>query len=440
MLKGLTLIFGLVGCLIACSGEEFKGASSAKEPVVSDAGGTGRAGDNDTNQGPNKLNAEDILGQAATDSDTAIAEGGVKRFDFDNLQESASNAGGDQAQTQAGTNGTGPGSTTNQPSEPIELSQKDPNNFIIDFGCKADGQKVFPTFSGGKDTLIAIEGEYCPDQSAFDFSLNVTFVIDRSGSMDRHDNDCKRFDAMASMVDKLKSTKKTTDQVNVSVVNFNGDAEIILTATDINLFDPVSVKSEVCSDSGSTNYEDALLKAQEALGADAKRKVVYFISDGLPTESNSSSNDDKAREAGIMQATALRNAGATLYSLFLAPGGNDVDEAANYIVQMTGNKQNVRLVTDAEQLLKGILEFDNPVENLTVQDIQAQLKNVSLPTRPFELASLNKISEARWKFVTKPVKPIGRVGEAVENQIHVQINADIDGQTTIFRTFYFELQ
>ncbi|NDH20768.1 MAG: 50S ribosomal protein L13 [Rhodobacteraceae bacterium] len=40
-----------------------------------------------------------------------------------------------------------------------------------------------------------------------------------------------------------------------------------------------------------------------------------------------------------MQATALRNAGATLYSLFLAPGGNDVDEAANYIVQMTGNKR-----------------------------------------------------------------------------------------------------
>jgi Mg-chelatase subunit ChlD len=115
--------------------------------------------------------------------------------------------------------------------------------------------------------------------------LDIVLVIDNSGSISGQNIENKDYlpdvkDALISFVDSF-SGKSTL----FSVTTFNNKADPIIPGFTDNL-EEVKTKIGSIRGGGSTNWQDALIKAKESLGSTSNRPsnpdLVIFFSDGLP--------------------------------------------------------------------------------------------------------------------------------------------------------------
>ncbi|MEI2702824.1 MAG: vWA domain-containing protein [Baekduia sp.] len=131
--------------------------------------------------------------------------------------------------------------------------------------------------------------------------LGVVFVIDDSGSMLSNDPDKLRGSAVGVGVDQLP------DGSVAAVTKFSTDASVISAPTLIDANGRNTIKQATAAglaSSGSTDYADglAIAKTQLDLMTDADKKVVVFMSDGVPN-------------SGFDAATAVPALGVPIYTV-----------------------------------------------------------------------------------------------------------------------------
>ena len=133
-------------------------------------------------------------------------------------------------------------------------------------------------------------------------SYNISFVLDKSGSMGKSYSTAK--EAVASYIKKLWDDIQNTDAIiNIQVVKFSSSVEKSnnntftldksTTYKELQAFLNAHVTNND-SANGGTNYEDALLKAESWFNSKEENGFanrLYFISDGEPNRSNSGGKD-----------------------------------------------------------------------------------------------------------------------------------------------------
>lgn len=147
--------------------------------------------------------------------------------------------------------------------------------------------------------------------------LDIALVIDNSGSINGQNSENKDYlpemkAALISFVESF-SGKSTL----FSVTTFNNTADPIIPAFTDNLED-VTTKIGSIRGGGSTNWQDALIKAKETLDSASNRPsnpdLIIFSSDGLPNTIGSGSNinrftDGEARaiDPAVIVADAIKS-------------------------------------------------------------------------------------------------------------------------------------
>ena len=133
-------------------------------------------------------------------------------------------------------------------------------------------------------------------------SYNISFVLDKSGSMGSSYSTAKK--AVANYIEKLWDNIQNTDAIiNIQVVKFSSSVEKgdnntftldkSTTYKELQAFLSAHVTNNDRA-SGGTNYEDALLKAESWFNSKEENGFanrLYFISDGEPNRSNSGGKD-----------------------------------------------------------------------------------------------------------------------------------------------------
>lgn len=306
--------------------------------------------------------------------------------------------------------------------------------------------------SGGLSTTVSLEGEFCGlPAKVSGGSLNVFFVIDMSGSMTLSDpvsgGSCGRLNAMRALLDKLGQTAKSGIDIKVGLGIFGNDAQVGIPLSPIDQVQTRLTRDSVCrNDAGGTNYEAALTTAKEAIENTSGQKIVYFISDGLPSVSSQSrrvggglgagGDVNQIYEAGIKAAEALRAVpGAILDVVYLDSAaarsqaeqivGSVVEDPASYVEKIAGSKDRVRLVTSAAELANQIITFDNPTEvSLNTDSVQGTITAGGYGSQEVKLRSITKDPSRPgiWLFVTDPFKLYGKSGVAVDNEVTLTVN------------------
>ena len=169
-------------------------------------------------------------------------------------------------------------------------------------------------------------------------SYNISFVLDKSGSMGKSYSTAK--EAVASYIKKLWNDIQNTDAIiNIQVVKFSSSVEKgnnntftldkSTTYKELQAFLNAHVTNND-SANGGTNYEDALLKAESWFNSKEENGFanrLYFISDGEPNRSNSGGKD----HVGNAEVVYDRIVGDSAHPVdvhaigILGNGANDLD-------------------------------------------------------------------------------------------------------------------
>lgn len=263
-------------------------------------------------------------------------------------------------------------------AHPAEVIEK-----TISLSCDSDApvQKIE---LDARDTLkLTLRGEFCPAASN---DLTVLFVLDASASMGKHyestssalnsGNDprqgdsCGRLAAVSAVVAKLK-TDSATVNTNVGLITFAGGVvstvslqttEDFIAAMTVDMAcnfvsqgervgyhpqNPGAIRAKV---SASTNYASALDAATDMVGGVDGRKVIYFVSDGMPT-----SGGANPAAAGVAAGQRLRGlTDTTVNGLLLGQSGA---AAKSVMTAVVGGASRVRLAGNASELAAEITKF-----------------------------------------------------------------------------------
>lgn len=234
-------------------------------------------------------------------------------------------------------------------------------------------------------TNVKLDGTVCVNPAPGEVTdATVLFVIDISGSMQANDpiinGTCSRYTATQAIINKVKATLPPNDplaasKVKMGLVTFDENANVNQVPITLNQFENAlpGLTNAICAQNGNTNYEAALLNAKRQLEFSTEAsKTVYFISDGLPTRNNANKDlaqidpnqIDAINQSGVQAALSLRQLdNVVLNAVFLQPVPNifqqfDPQEAQNYLNQITGNAQQVRLAANADDLADQIVELE----------------------------------------------------------------------------------
>jgi uncharacterized protein YegL len=375
----------LTACSAACSSSDFAGtARKASEPAISTKakpaeGGTGTA----PGSGPSDVN------QGGTD-------------------------------VTPGTDGATPAAT---PNPTITIANGE--TAAITHTCK-DGVPQTYELKGAGDH-VTVEGELCP--RAFG-KLSVLFVVDFSGSMKDSDPrsalqlfSCGRAAAATRILDQLKKDMRSGDDVEVGFVSFGDDAKVESALRPIKSFS-ANTFNFCGAANGATNYKRAFEVAQGEIASAGGDKVVYFISDGLPTLGGNGPGDENDasgvhKAAGLQAAQALIAAvpGVTLNAVFLGDGSGANASAQAYLGQITGDAARVKVAADASKLADSIVALSVPKIELNASGVTAELRSAGYPNAPVSLASFvaDPAKPGAWRFKTAPFSVYEASGTSVDN-------------------------
>ena len=132
-------------------------------------------------------------------------------------------------------------------------------------------------------------------------------------------------------------------------------------------------------------------------------------------------------DAGRAAAEGLRGlTDLTLNTIFLGTAGDQGGlgsagyDAQTYLEEITGDKDRVRLVTNAEDLAAEIVKFDTPeAVSLDKDSVSASVKASAFGKSDIKLSSLEQdpTREGVWTFVTEPFALFASKKKPVENEV-----------------------
>jgi hypothetical protein len=365
----LFLAAGVIG-LSACNDSGFKG--SAKDPA---ADGMGNA----TPETP-RLEQPGWIGPKAKNE---------FRKAFDEASVGQDGSGGPGGPGGPGGSGGSGGPNGSTPSLADELLNGVDGLLWVPCGASASKLTEFTAdFAGKKGARVRLSGEFCPETKAE--QITILFVIDHSGSMEGvgapltdGPNDktsggtCGRLRASELLVKKYAALKDT--KVKAGVVNFSSTANIEVPVGDLDDLQNRLNESTFCGldkNGGFTNYKDALSNAEKALEGIDGPKIVYFITDGSPTFVNGRRDGPEAARLGLEAARELRKLDdLSLNALFVGFRGNKAENPRAYLEQITGSPESVRVVADAEDLVKAAASLGVGGVKLSKADTRVVLQN-----------------------------------------------------------------
>ena len=287
------------------------------------------------------------------------------------------------------------------------------------------------------DRKIKINGEFCPKSYG---KLNVLFVVDFSGSMGPHmglpgsdpgsffTQSCGRRKAVESIIAKLKADMRANDDINVGLIQFGNDARVAQPLSKIASFEnsAISYRSLCGSNLGATNYEAALKRTKESLANIDGNKVVFFVSDGLPTAylggdpsvSEEEISKQKGQEAAKELATETQN--LSLNVVYLS--GENKNDSISYLAELTGDKNRVKVADNAELLAEKIVELSIPSVLINKETISAELV-FGTQKKAIKIVKIEEDATrpSVWVFESEEFTALGKTGSEALNQISIKV-------------------
>ena len=158
---------------------------------------------------------------------------------------------------------------------------------IFTLGCNDPASKRNVEVELNADATVKVKGDFCPSSTG---RLTVMLVVDFSGSMTANDpataGKCGRSSAVQAILGKITTEMKTGDSVDVALVAFGSNVKQSKNPIPIADFSNQvgSGAISLCGAIDGTNYKVAMDAAKGILSAvTTGTKVMYFLSDGLPT-------------------------------------------------------------------------------------------------------------------------------------------------------------
>ena len=422
-------ILFLTVSLAGCKTNQFAGTAHKRTGAEATAipGGPNNNGDN-----PNDF-----------DTDTTGRQGGSTGGDISGGTGGGGLGGDDGAATGGGLGGGG-----DQTQGDIDTS----DGQVAELALRCTRDNLDSVRVRGQGSRVKVRGQLCPQAYG---DLSILFLLDVSGSMRNADprrglfgNTCGREKAVKSIVKKLRQDAGDAEGVKIGSVRFGTTASDLQATTALdrfnrNILDFFKSNLNYCdsktSEAGWTNYEAAFKAAQRRLSGVSGNKVIYLISDGLPTfkdidnRGDENDGDGSRKAAGLAAAKALRSAHSdlTINAVFLDTNGAARNQGAqNYLNQVTGDPSRVRFANDANQLAEKIVELAIPKIELQRSTITGSLavegggsRNVKV-----ERFALQTTGERTWAFETAPFNLDGSPGRTIRQVLTVSAK-DLKGKT-----------
>jgi hypothetical protein len=298
-----------------------------------------------------------------------------------------------------------------------------------------------------QDNRVEIEGQFCPLAPAetkvvflVDFSLSMYDAKKDVGNDPVKDGSCGRLEAVQAIMDKHSNLFLDPNvDAQVGMIAFSKDIP-----KTVPLGSPEDFKDHLNADGmcggtvGGTNYKEAFEEATKMLKGTSGAKIIYFISDGLPTIGGDKElgHYEEHRDAGLKAAEELNSIEKlTFNTLFL---GNEFEAATDpeeYLDELTPDKSRIKFVSKAEELAEGILDLEKPPVSLkesTVKGVHVagdKKENVGILT--FESAE-----DQTWRFRTAVFQPFPN--EETESQFYLSVEDDSGDEYRL--TLTLELQ
>jgi hypothetical protein len=269
-----------------------------------------------------------------------------------------------------------------------------------------------------KSGKILVNGEFCPQAPA---RLNIVFLIDFSLSMynekeDRGndpvvDGSCGRLDAARAIINSHK--QNITDEetkITASVVQFSSTLEGKIEPIEIADFKDELTTENFCKGTTGTNYKVAFETATEMLAEVNGTKVVYLISDGMPTEGGGGARENAPRHRDAAQAAAdemRKEVKLLTYNTVYLGNIKDLKEEnfdpKTFLEELTGSPERVKLVEKAENLAEEILKIEKPAVDIDTDNVTAELTAEGVEPRPVKvgLFKAHETKKETWTFATE---------------------------------------
>jgi hypothetical protein len=280
--------------------------------------------------------------------------------------------------------------------------------------------------SGTAPYSVTVKGSFCdvPTQTTAG-APTVMFLIDVSGSMAQNDppqdGTCGRLAAAQAILNSVGSA----NGANLGYVSFADYVEDTQQPITWSSFQQKLDAKTFCSmKGGATNYQAALDRAGEMLKFASGPKVIYFISDGLPTRAGENPSNpvtdglvgsiliETIQKAGLLAASALRNdfKDLSFFAIYLdggdgratAEGDGIIGDAKDYLAAITGSPEAVRLVSRAQDLAEVIMSFKPPLKPATTTAAATPPVLATAGGKPVPVQSV-KADGGQIDYVTAPI-------------------------------------
>lgn len=269
-----------------------------------------------------------------------------------------------------------------------------------------------------KSSKILVNGEFCPQAPA---RLNIVFLIDFSLSMYNEkesrgndpviDGSCARLDAAKAIINSHKENIVDDEaKITASVVQFSSTLEGKIEPTPIDDFKDELTTKNFCKGTTGTNYKVAFETATEMLADVNGTKVVYLISDGMPTEGGGGARENAPRHRDAAQEAAdemRKELKLLTYNTVYLGNIQELEEEnfdpKTFLEELTGSPDRVKLVEKAENLAAEILKLEKPPVDIDTENVTAELSADGVESRSVKVG-LFKADETKaetWTFATE---------------------------------------
>lgn len=295
------------------------------------------------------------------------------------------------------------------------------------------------------DARLTVDGDFCPETPA---ELKVLFLVDISRSMynsaakssEDIGNDplkngtCGRLEAGRALLELLaQQVKQKKTSVRAAVVNFASSVVQSVPFTEITDASGLATVGNFCRDVGQvnykTNYKVALEQATAMLAKETGTKIVYLISDGLPTVGGQADDGllPEHQTAALLAAKGLRDTvkDVILNTLFLGDiasiKAKDNVDPMTFLHQLTGDPSRVKIAANGSELQGQILQLAPPAIELDKAKAKAFIEPGSGLTYPVRLVEFQPTKRSNiWHFVTEPFVPFAPPSGELDRILTIQ--------------------